>query len=141
MMRLMLHETVVEGDRDGRTITVTIPIKLVRRGVRKLVIAPEGSDTWSAGFTPRPDSALVQALAKAYRWKRMLEGGKVESIAALAKAEKVTRSYVCRLLRLTLLAPDLVEAALNGRQPIGLDLERLKGALPLDWAEQRAAFQ
>src|SRR5512132_2900162 len=101
---------------DGSTITVRIPITFVRRGGRKLIIAPDGGDAW-APAKPRPDETLIRALARAHRWKRMLEEERYRSAAEIAKTEGVTRSYVTRLLRLTLLAPDIVEAILDGRQP------------------------
>ena len=100
---------------DGDTITVTIPMAWKRRGGRKVIIAPDGGDAW-APAKPRPDETLIRALARAHRWKRMLEEGRCRSAAEIAEAESITRSFVNRLLRLTLLAPDIQEAIL-GRQP------------------------
>jgi hypothetical protein len=76
------------------------------------------------------DNTLIRALAPAHRWKRLLEEGRYRSAAEIAEAEGVTRSFVKRLLRLTLLAPDIVEAILDGRQPKGLQLENLTRVLP-----------
>ena len=84
-----------------------------RRGGRKVIIAPDGGDAW-APAKPRPDETLIRALARAHRWKRLLEEGTYRSAAEIAEAEGVTRSFVNRLLRLTLLAPDIVEAILDG---------------------------
>ena len=95
-----------------------------RHGGRKVIIAPDGSDAW-APAKPRPDETLIRALARAHRWKRMLEEGRYRSAGELAEAEGITRSFVNRLLRLTLLAPDIVEAILDGRQPKGMQLEEL----------------
>jgi hypothetical protein len=81
---------------------------------------------------------LIRALARAHRWNRMLEQGRYRSIAEIAEGEKIDRSFVSRLLRLTLLAPDIQEAILEGRQPKGLQLEALMGAMPEEWGEQRA---
>ena len=92
---------------------VRIPITFVRRGGRKVIIAPDGGDAW-APAKPRPDETLIRALARAHRWKRLLEEGKYRSAGEIAEAEGVTRSFVNRLLRLTLLAPDIVEAILDG---------------------------
>ena len=86
---------------------------------------------------PRIDSALVKALARAHRWQRMLESGECGSLTELAAAEKIDRSFLCRVLRLTLLAPDLVEAIMDGRQPAGLQLDDLLGGFPLEWERQR----
>ncbi|MGZ9106660.1 MAG: hypothetical protein ACXW3M_12830 [Rhodoplanes sp.] len=116
---------------DGSTITVRIPMTFKRRGGRKVIIAPDGGDAW-APAKPRPDETLIRALARAHRWKRMLEEGRHRSAAEIAEAESVTRSFVNRLLRLTLLAPDIQEAILDGCQPKGLQLNDL-ALLPDDW--------
>jgi hypothetical protein len=93
----------------GQTITVRTPMAWKRHGGRKVIIAPDGRDAW-APAKPRPDETLIRALARAHRWKRMLEEGTYRSAGELAEAESVTRSFVNRLLRLTLLAPGVVEA-------------------------------
>src|SRR5512144_1293526 len=121
---------------DGSTITVRIPMTWKRHGGRKVIIAPDGSDTW-APAKPRPDERQSGALARAHRWKRLLEDGKYRSAAEIAEAEGVTRSFVNRLLRLTVLAPDIVEAILEGKQPKGVQLQDLMRALPSAWNEQR----
>ena len=121
---------------DGTTITVQIPMTFVRRGGRKAIIAPDGGDAW-APSRPRPDEALIRAIVRAHRWKRMLEHGKYRSAAELADVEGITRSFVTRLLRLTLLAPDIVEGILDGRQPKALQLGDLTQALPSGWCEQQ----
>jgi hypothetical protein len=107
-----------------------------RRGGRKVIIAPDGGDAW-APAKPRPDETLIRALARAHRWKRVLEEGRYRSAGELAEAEGVTRSFVNRLPRLALLAPDIVEATLDGAQPKGMQLEELKCELPIAWEEQR----
>lgn len=71
----------------------------------------------------------------------MLEANLFASVRELANAEKINESYLCRVLRLTLLSPALTEAILNGQQPEGLDLARLLKSLPLEWEKQTAAFQ
>ena len=101
-----------------------------------MIIAPDGGDAW-APAKPRPDETLIRALARAHRWKRMLEECRHRSAGELAEAEGVTRSFVNRLLRLTLLAPDIVEAVLDGRQPKGMQLEKLTRAMPSAWEEQQ----
>ena len=100
-----------------------------------MIIAPDG-DAW-APAKPRPDETLMRALARAHRWKRLLEEGRYRSAAEVAEAESVTRSFINRLLRLTLLAPDIQEAMLDGRQSKGLQLAVLTGKLPSAWQEQR----
>jgi hypothetical protein len=92
--------------------------------------------------TPKPprDETLVRALVRAHRWRRTIESGRATSITDLAEHEGVTDAYVCRLLPLTCLAPDLVEAILDGRQPKGLRLAEMLGNGPGGWEEQRRAF-
>jgi hypothetical protein len=125
---------------DGRTITVRIPISIRKRGGRKLVLAPDGtSEIWTAPCR-RTDSAMVKAIARAFRWREMLENGTYATIAEIAAAEKINESYVGRVLRLTLLAPDVIETILNGRQPASLQLPILLKPIPIDWEAQRRAF-
>jgi hypothetical protein len=89
-----------------------------RRGGQKVIIAPDGGDAW-APTKARPDETLIRALARAHRWNRMLEAGRYRSAQEIADAEKIGRSFVSRLLRLTLLVPDIQEAILEGRQARG----------------------
>ena len=93
----------------------------------------------AAGPPPRRDETLVKALVRAHRWRRQIESGQAKSITDLAEQEGVTDAYVCRLLPLTCLAPDLVEAILDGRQPKGLRLTEMLGNRPVVWEEQRRA--
>ena len=109
---------------DGETLTVQIPLRLRKRGGRKLMVVPEGAAAW-APQRARVDSAMVKALARACRWRRLIESGEYASITDLAAAEKINQSYVCRILRLTLLAPEIVEAILDGRQSPTLQLHLL----------------
>jgi hypothetical protein len=124
----------------GPTFTVRVPISIRRRGGRKLVLAPDGTNgTWVAPCR-RIDNAMVKAIARAYRWREMLENGTHATIAEIADAEKINESYVGRVLRLTLLAPDIVEAILGGRQPAGLQLATLLHRFPVGWHAQRDAL-
>ena len=118
---------------DGSTITVFVPIAWRRRGGRKVIVAPPGSEDWAP--PPKFDRALVKALARAHRWRRLLEEGRFGTLADLADAERISRSYVCRVLRLTLLAPDIVERILDGRPTAGL-AQFLK-PFPVEWEQQR----
>jgi hypothetical protein len=113
-----------------------MPMTWKRRGGQKVIIAPDGGDVW-APTKARPDETLIRALARAHRWKRMLDNGRYRSAQEIADAEKIGRSFVSRLLRLTLLAPDIQEAILEGRQPKEIQLEKLARAEPEAWAEQR----
>ncbi len=119
---------------DGETITVLVPLVFRKHGGRKMVIAPDG-EMWEPQ-PPLVDSALVKALARAFRWRRLLEDGVYATFDELAKAERVSQSHVSRVLRLTLLAPDIVEAILDGRQPEAVRLEDLLSGLTAEWRFQ-----
>jgi hypothetical protein len=121
---------------DGRTLTVRVPISIRRRGGRKLVLAPNGTPDTQVVLSRRIDNAMVKAIARAFRWREMLENGTHATIAEIAAAEKINESYVGRVLRLTLLAPDIIEAILGGRQPASLQLKDLLRRFPLGWREQ-----
>lgn len=119
-------------------LTVHEPITLKSHGGRKLVTAPEG-ELWT-----RPklyvDQTLIKALGRAWRWKGLLERGTSATSQDLASAEKINPSYLARILRLTLLAPDIVEALLGGRQSVDFQLVHLLKRFPVIWEEQRAQF-
>ena len=129
--------TKPELSRDGRSVKVHVPLAFKRRGGRKQVVLPDGGPGWR----PRParvDGTLVKAIARAHRWQRMLESGAYASVSELAEAERINASYLARVLRLTLLAPDIVDALLNGRaDPMLFALHRLLKPFPPDWAAQR----
>jgi hypothetical protein len=119
---------------DRGTLVVRIPMRFHRRGGRKRIVAPDGSELVPA-TKPQPDSALLRALARALRWQRVLENGEYGTLAELSAAERISRSYVCRVLRLTLLAPDIIERILDGRRTAGL--AHLLRPFPVDWQKQR----
>lgn len=118
------------------TIVVHVPMKFAHRGGRKTII----SEITQIQPQPRIDNALLKALAKAFRWRHQIECGDFASITDLAKASGVNQSYACRLLRLTLLAPELVVDILNGREASGLMLKNLLRPLPSEWPAQIAAL-
>ena len=99
-----------------------------------MLIKPEGT---TGRARPRVDSVLLKALARAQRWQRLLESGECASITELAAGEKIDRSYLCRVLRLTLLAPEIVEAIVDGRQPEEVTLPGLMKGFPVEWEGQR----
>jgi ParB-like chromosome segregation protein Spo0J len=113
-------------------------MRLQRRGGWKLIVTPEG--VAAPARKPRRDETLVKALVRAHRWRRRIESGRAKSITDLAEREGVTDAYVCRLLPLTCLAPDIVEAILDGRQPKGLRLAEMLGNGPLAWNVQRETW-
>ena len=119
---------------NGTTLVVRIPMRFQRRGGRKRIVTPDGSE-FVPTSKPQPDGTLVKALARAHRWQRGLESGEAKSITDLAEQEGVTDAYICRLLPLTCLAPDIVEAILDGRQPKGLRLAEMLGDGRVVWEE------
>ena len=112
------------------TVTVTIPFRVAKRGGRKEVQLPAGTNNRS------PDYTLIKAVARAFRWRQIIENGDMGAIAELAEHEKISPSYLTRVMRLTLLAPDIIEAILDGNPPnVGMT-ELLDPMTPI-WAEQR----
>ena len=115
-------------------------MRLGRQRGRKRILAPDGSE-----LTPptksQPDGVLVKALARAWRWQKLLDRGVYSSVTEIAEAEKISKSYVSRILRLALLAPDIVEAVLGGWTDQRVMLERLERPLPVDWEGQRARLR
>lgn len=123
---------------DGGTITIRLPISIRKRGGRKVVLAPDGNSFDAHKLVcQQVDNAMVKALARAFRWREMLENGKYQTIVEIAAEEEINESYISRLLRLTLLAPDIVDAILDGRQAPAVTLATLMERLPIPWAEQR----
>jgi hypothetical protein len=113
-----------------------IPMRFQRRGGRKRIVAPDGSEIVPTS-KPQPDGTLVKALARAWRWQRMLDEGVYTSVSEIGDAESISKSYVSRILRLALLAPDIVEAILAGTTEQSMVLEQLERPLPASWEEQR----
>jgi hypothetical protein len=118
-----------------QTVTVTVPFAIRKRGGRKLVITPDGTASTPAPRA-RVDSALLKALARGFRWWKLLETGDFATIEEIAETENINPSYVSRVLRMTLLAPEIVEAILAGRQPPGLTMARAMQPFPVEWRRQ-----
>lgn len=124
---------------DGTILHIHIPMKLRRRGGKKVIIT-------SGNSSPKAESAMihedpiVRSLAKARRWQLLLESGKTSTIKDLANKEGVDNSLLARTLRLNALAPDIVELILSGDYPDEINLENLRKGIPSSWAEQRAMF-
>ena len=121
---------------EGTTLVVRIPMRFQRRGGRKRIVAPDGC-AMVPSSKPQPDGALLKALARAWRWQRMLDGGLYTSVSDIGDAESISKSYVSRILRLALLAPDIIEMILERRADQALMLEDLERPLPAGWDEQR----
>jgi hypothetical protein len=126
---------------DGRTITVRVPISVRKRGGRKVVLAPDGSSVDASRlFCQQVDNAMVKAIARAFRWGEMLENGTYSTIKEIAEGEKIAETYVGRILRLNLLAPDVVEVILAGRHPPQISLPAMMQRFPAEWSDQRRFF-
>lgn len=117
------------------TMTIHVPFRVVKRGGRKEMQLPEG-----AALPRRTDNTVVKALARAFRWKRMLESGEFGTIAELAEREGIAPSYMTRVLRLTLLAPDIVQSILDRRQGPEVTLALVLEPVPAAWNEQRQRY-
>jgi hypothetical protein len=138
MTEILIHRTgqpEVIAASDG-SLTVTVPIRIKRRGLRKAVILPDGDGLqyrpWDSSPTP-----LQLALARGHRWLAMLESGEAGSMKEIARREGVDDSYVSRMVNLTTLAPDIVVAILDETLPPEVTLFELGAGTPLVWEELR----
>jgi len=103
-----------------------------RSGRRQIVVqeqVPDASRTYA--------ESLVLSVARAHHWKELIDSGKFASLSELATAIGMAVSYVARIYRLTYLAPDIIEAVLDGNEPEGLSMRKLNTPTPLDWDQQR----
>ena len=121
---------------DGQRVTL-VPLTIKRRQNRKLLIPPApDAATVTGGF----DVPMIKTLGKAFYWKRLIDDGTYPTTSDLARALKLEPGWAAEVLRMTMLAPDIVEAIFEGRQPRQLNLHTLRGRedlLPRDWGEQR----
>ena len=121
---------------DGEILTVRIPMAFRRQSGRKRIVVPNNTEGWTSP-PAKPDDAIVRALARAHRWRRQLNEGKYTTLGEISKAEKINASYLSRVMRLSLLAPDVIEAILDGRLREEIQLGDLLEPLPMGWEEQR----
>jgi hypothetical protein len=121
--------------RDHDTITVHVPLTFARRGGRKQIVLPDGTSSWTPPRA-RVDNTMVKAIARGFRWRKLVETGVHATVEDIAAAEKINASYVSRVLRLTLLAPHIVEAIIDGRQGSEITLAALMKPFPVEWERQ-----
>jgi len=131
-------------DDGGVRFTTFVPLQFKRRGLRKVVVAPQGVDTPvtlnvpTSVIAPNQDAVLIKALARGYYWQRLLDTAVVSDTAEIARRERIHRATVNDFLRLAILAPDIVQAAFEGQLARTVTLERLLcSAIPLDWGKHR----
>jgi hypothetical protein len=141
--QIMLPRRLPTGEglrRDGEAIVVHIPARFFRRHGRQMILTPNDASGKPPAI-PDANESLIEALAKAHLWQKQLEAGEYGGVEDLAKAVGVDRTYVGRMLRLTALAPDIVEAVLRGNEPSGMSLRQLQKELPVNWDEQRKKWK
>ena len=126
---------------DNGNLQIHIPMLIRRMRGRKQIISPQALDWEVPGAAEPIQAAVIQALARAFSWAEILESGQVKSISELARSLEVDGSYVTRILKLTTLAPDILEAIINGEEPDGLSLAKLIRSFPDEWSEQRTFFR
>jgi hypothetical protein len=137
------HERRHPLEGGGVRITTFVPFHFKKRGIKKVIVAPEGvtqpiAVTDTPVLTPEQDRPLLKALGRGIYWQQLIDSGAVASGTEISERERIHRSTVNDLLRLALLAPDIVQAAYEGRLPRAVSLEALlRAKLPLDWNEQR----
>lgn len=134
---LLPHKQRSRTDEDGK-ITVTVPIRMVKKGKTHILCAVDSTPMLFE--QPEVRNNIVKAVVKAFRWKAMLDSGEASSMRDIGDKERLGDNYVSRLLKLTLLAPDIVEAILNGKQPKTLSLVDMLTFMPMEWHEQRRKF-
>ena len=121
-------------------VSVDVPMTFKKRGGRKVIVLPDGTQG-----NPAPkatiDNTMIKAVARAFRWQKLLENGTYGCLEEIAKAEKIGASFVSRIIRLASLAPNIVEAILDGRQPAHLTLKDLMLPISVEWSRQRYDFR
>jgi len=124
------------------TLHIRIPMQFSRRSSRKMIVGPDGKtiSEMIEAEADNTDYTFISALGKAFSWQRMLDEGKYQTPKALPEKEKVEVTHMSRVMRLTLLAPDIIEAVLNGKQPRTLTLQNVVRGFPISWQEQRKVF-
>ncbi len=120
----------------AEVVSIEFPMTFKKRCGRKVIVLPDGSNG-----NPAPkatiDNTMVKALARAFRWQKLLEDGTYGCIEDIARGERIGASFVSRIVKLASLAPDIVDAILDGRQPAHLTLKQLMLPFPVNWEEQR----
>jgi hypothetical protein len=122
---------------ESNTVVVRIPVRFYRRNGRQMILAKDDASGTNYVAAPAPNKARAANLAKAWIWQEQLESGEYATLEELARANRVDRTYVSRILQLTSIAPDLVTRILSGDESDGLSLRKLRVGIPFVWKEQR----
>jgi len=120
-------------------ISIEIPMAFKKRGGRKVIVLPDGSHGHPVPAATI-DNTMIKSIARAFRWQKLLENGTYTCLDDIARSEKIGASFVSRYHRLVLLAPDIVEAILDGKQPAQLTMKDLLVPFPQEWDKQRTAI-
>lgn len=137
------HERRHPLESGGVRITTFVPFHFKKRGVKKVIVGPEGvsqpvSVTASPVLAPEQDQPLLKAMGRGIYWQHLIDNGVVDNTMEIAEREGIHRSTINELLRLALLAPDIVQAAYEGTLPRAVSLEAiLRAKVPMSWDEQR----
>jgi hypothetical protein len=123
---------------ENGSITLSVPFAIKRKSGRRYIVTPDNVPLQYA--TPKHHEPLVKALIKAFHWKEMLDTGIFHTLTEIAHKEKLNISYVRRVFKMTLLAPDIIAVILDGKQPPYLSVMDFGKEIPLDWNEQRRRF-
>jgi hypothetical protein len=125
-------------DLPNRVIT-EIPMRFRRHGGKTVVIHPDGNRIVEHSMA-RTDQTLIKVIARAFRWERLLRDGTYATLDEIAKAENISPSYVSRVIRITLLAPEIINAVLEARHPPTFTMREVLNPFPLHWDEQLTTF-
>ena len=135
------NQNIKFNEIDDGTISILIPMKIRKRKGYVTTIVPEGLDKHQGIENPHNyNEKLVDAFAKAYSWQEMIKNEEVGSLSEIAKIEKTDKSHIAKIFKLNYVAPDIIEAILDGKQPELLTLKDFKKGVPDLWEEQRDLF-
>ena len=121
-------------------VSVNVPMTFKKRGGRKVIVLPDGTQG-NPALKATIDNTMVKAIARAFRWQKLLENGTYGCIEEIARGERIGASFVSRIVRVALLAPDIVQMILDGKQPAHLTLKELMQPFPVEWDGQRCILK
>ena len=114
---------------ENGNVKITIPMSFRSCAGRKRIVTQELNT-----------NSIITNLARAFRWQALIDSGKFSNVHELARAIGKDDAYVSRIIRFTLLAPDIIHAVLAGKINKSISTEKLKQALPPMWEDQKKMF-